>query len=257
MDQSNLRYDHLIKNHLEHLKRRYQDLLVDADALPQFWFLTTTFLPVEIKRDDHIPIPPHRCIVFFERFYVRLLSRLMNNFQRKGQRPLQSLTYLYIDYPFTKREKTHAALSPIERFFANPFHFYPEHPETTCHIHSVMLVAPQLVDRFKAIRPSLATLFQSLGTANCTLHTAPLQTHDDLRRAMFYSSKLLREMSKKLREPWKLSCEPWKSLSDIDLYSVLPKAKSEPVYAKSQWERELEAALKESQLKAVRTPQLV
>ena len=256
MDQSTLRYDHLIKNHLEHLKREYEHLIVDCATLPQFWFLTTTFLPVEAKRDDHIPIPPHRCIVFFERFYVRLLSRLMNNFQRKGQRPLQPLTYLYIDYPFTKREKTYAALSPIDWFFANPFHFYPEHPETTCHIHSVMLVAPQLVDRFEAIRPSLATLFQNLGTANCTLHTAPLQTHDDLRRAMFYSSKLLKELSKRLLEPCKLY-EPWKSLSDIDLYTVLPKAKSEPVYAKSEWEHELEAALKDLRVKAIRAPLLV
>jgi len=205
--------------------------------------LTTTFLPVEAKRDDHIPIPPHRCFDFFERFYVRLLSRLMNNFQRKSQRPLQPLTYLYIDYPFTKREKTHAALSPIEQFFANPFHFYPEHPETTCHIHSVMLVAPQLVDRFKAIRPSLPALFQNLGTANCTLHTAPLQTHDDLRRAMFYSSKLLKR--------------PPQSLIDIDLWRALPKAKSEPIYVMLEWERKLEAALKESRTKPSRARQLV
>jgi len=74
---------------------------------------------------------------------------------------------------------------------------------------------------------------------------------------MFYSSKLLREPSKKLGEPWKLSYEPWKSLSDIDLYTVLPKAKNEPVYVKSEWERELEAALKESRVKAVRAPQPV
>ena len=65
----------------------------------------------------------------FERFYVRLLSKLMNNFERK--RWLQPLTYLYIDYPFTKREKTFATLSPIEQFRLNQFHFYPEHPETT------------------------------------------------------------------------------------------------------------------------------
>jgi hypothetical protein len=45
LDQTTLRYEHLIENHLEHLKRRY-DLLVDADTLPQFWFLTVTFLPV-------------------------------------------------------------------------------------------------------------------------------------------------------------------------------------------------------------------
>ena len=82
----------------------------------------------------------------------------MNNFERK--RTLQPLTYLYIDYPFTKREKTFATLSPIEQFRANQFHFYPEHPETTCHIHSVMLVAPHLVDRFRAIAPELKCLFQ-------------------------------------------------------------------------------------------------
>ena len=29
------------------------------------------------------------------------------------------------------------------------------------------------------------------------------------------------------------------SLRDVDLYTVLPKAKSEPVYVKSDWEREL------------------
>ena len=158
----------------------------------------------------------------------------MNNCERK--RSLQPLTFLYIDYPLTKREKTFATLSPIEQFRANQFHFYPEHPETTPHIHAIMLVAPQLVERFEAIRPSLANLFQSLGPANCTLHTAPLQTHDDLRRAIFYSSKLLKR--------------PPRSLSDIDLYTVLPKAKSEPVYVKSAWERELEAALRESRAMA-------
>ena len=60
------------------------------------------------------PIPPHRCFVLFERFYVRLLSKLMNNFERK--RWLQPLTYVYIDYPFTKRKKTYATLSSMEQF---------------------------------------------------------------------------------------------------------------------------------------------
>ena len=94
-----------------------------------------------------------------------------------------------------------------------------------------MLIAPQLVTRFKAIAPQLECLFQSLGTANCTLHVEPLQTNDDLRRAIFYSSKLLKR--------------PPRSLRDIDLYTVLPKAQSEPIYVKSDWERELEVALKE------------
>ena len=113
MDQTTLRYDDLIESHLEHLNQEYRHQLIDDATLRQFWFLTTTFVSVEAKRDDHIPIPPHRCFVFFERFYVRLLSKLMNNFERK--RWLQPLTYAYIDYPFTKREKTYATLSPIEQ----------------------------------------------------------------------------------------------------------------------------------------------
>jgi hypothetical protein len=256
MDQTNLRYHHLIENHIEHLKREYRRLWTDTTG-PQFYFITTTFVPVESKRHGHIPIPPHRCFVFFERFYVRLLSRLMNNFERK--RWLQPLTYVYADYPFTKRKKAYATLSPTEQFRANQFHFYPEHPETTCHIHSVMLVAPKLVARFKAIQPSLANLFQSLGPANCTLHIAPLQTHDDLRRALFYSSKLLRQapdvlrgLSKQHWESGKFPDEPRRC--DIDLYTVLPKAKTEPVYVKSDWERELETALRESRRDRLSVP---
>ena len=248
MDQTTLRYDHLIENHLEHLKREYHRLRTDT-IRPQFWFLTTTFVPVESKRDDGLSIPPHRCFVFFERFYVRLLSKLMNNFERK--RWLQPLTYLYIDYPFTKREKTFATLSPIEQFRLNQFHFYPEHPETTCHIHSVMLAAPHLVDRFRAIAPQLESLFKSLGPANCTLHAAPLQSIDELRDVMFYSSKLLAQptsvlttLSKQLWEPRKISDKLRQSFCDIDLCTVLPKAKSEPIYVKSDWERELETALR-------------
>ena len=93
-----------------------------------------------------------------------------------------------------------------------------------------MFIAPQLVARFKAIASQLENLFKSLGPANCTLHAVPLQTHADLRHAIFYSSKLLKR--------------PPMSLRDIDLYTVLPKARSEPVYVKSDWERELEPGLR-------------
>ena len=168
MDQTTLRYDHLIEKHLEHLKCKYRHLLIDDATFPQFWFLTVNSCLLKRSEMTTVPIPPHRCFVLFERFYVRLLSRLMNNCERK--RSLQPLTFLYIDYPLTKREKTFATLSPIEQFRANQFHFYPEHPETTPHIHAIMLVAPQLVERFEAIRPSLANLFQSFWS--CKLHVA-------------------------------------------------------------------------------------
>ena len=195
MDQPTLRYDHLIENHLNHLKCKYHDLHIDDATLPQFWFLTVTFVPSEAKRSDNLSIPPHRCIVLFEQFYVRLLSKLMNNFERK--RTLQPLTYLYVDYPFTKREKTYATLSLKDQFKANPYRFYSEHPETTPHIHSIMLISPALVDHFKKIAPELELLFQKMGPANRTLHYAPLQTPDELRNVMFYSSKLLRGATKR------------------------------------------------------------
>jgi hypothetical protein len=259
MDQPTLPYEHLIESHIDHLKRWYLDLLSDDSILPQFWFLTATFVPFETKRDDYLSIPPHRCIVLFERFYVRLLSKLMNNFERK--RWLQPLTYLYIDYPFTRRTKAFATLLPIEQFRLNQFHFYPGHPETTPHIHSIMLIAPQLVARFNAVAPTLENLFKSLGPANCTLHAVPLQSIDELRNVMFYSSKLLKQplsvlrgLSKTLWEPRKLPHEPRKSICDIDLYAALPKAKSEPIYVKAKWERELEAALKEARSWVGREP---
>ena len=216
--------DPLSRNHVDHLKREYQRLCTDATP-PQLWFLTATFVPVEVNRDDGLSIPPHRCIEFFERFYVRLLPKLMSNFERK--RWLQPLTYLYIDYPFTKRDKTFAVLSAIEQFRRNQFRFHPEHPETTPHIHAVMLIPPQLVQRFEAVLPNLEFSFQGLGPANRTLHAVPLQTTDALRNVIFYSSKLLKR--------------PPAGLRDVDLYTVLPKARSEPVYVKSAWERELMA----------------
>jgi hypothetical protein len=247
--QTNLPYDCLIENHIKHLSEH--DRLWTDVTPPQFWFLTATFIPIGSKRDDHVPIPPHRCFPLFEQFYVRILPRLMSNFERK--RHLQPLTYAYIDYPFSKREKAFATLSPPEQFRFNPFHFHPEHPETTPHIHAVMLVPPTLIDRFKTIVPQLENLFERLGLANRTLHAAQLQTTDELRDVMFYSSKLLKQpssvlrgLSKKYWEPRKIPDEARRSVYDIDLYNVLPKAKSEPIYVKSNWERDELAEIKEA-----------
>ena len=127
-----------------------------------------------------------------------------------------------------------------------------------------MLISPALVDRFKKIAPELELLFQKMGPANRTLHCAPLQTPDELRDVIFYSSKLLKEppgvlrqLSKRYRMPPKQPDSPQRSVCDIDLYTVLPKAKSEPIYVKAKWERELEAALKEARGSFGKASQLV
>jgi hypothetical protein len=115
----------------------------------------------------------------------------------------------------------------MEQFKANPYRFYSEHPETTLHIHSVILVAPTLVDRFKTIAPELELLFQKMGPANRTLHCAPLQTPDALRDVMFYSSKLLKEppgvlrqLSKRYRMPPKQPDSPHECLRYRSIYGA-------------------------------------
>ena len=109
MNQSDLSYECLIDNHIKHVLQDYKRHSID-DAQSQLWFLTATF-------SNQVPISPDRVIAFFERFYVWLLPRLMSNFERK--RHLQPLVYLYVDYPFTKRDKTYAPLTPNAKFYAN------------------------------------------------------------------------------------------------------------------------------------------
>jgi hypothetical protein len=76
------------------------------------------------------------------------------------------------------------------------------------------------------------SVFMRSGTCATLVIWLGERARDELRDVMFYSSKLLR-------------CPP-ASLRDTDLYSLLPKAKSEPVYVKSDWERELAVAIKEA-----------
>ena len=55
---------------------------------------------------------------------------------------------------------------------------------------------------------------------------------------------VLKQLSKPYRMPLKQPDSPQRSFCDIDLYAVLPRAKSEPAYVKSDGERDLEGALK-------------
>ena len=158
MDQTTLRYDHLIESHLDHLKIEHtRHLLIDDATLPQFWFLTVTFVPVESKRDDHVhPASSlHRLLRA-----ILCPAALKADEQFRAQEMAAAPDVCLHRLPVHQAEKTYATLSPIEQFRLNQFHFYPEHPETTPHIHSIMLVAPQLVARFKAIAPNLKCLFR-------------------------------------------------------------------------------------------------
>ncbi len=65
---------------------------------------------------------------------------------------------------------------------------------------------------------------------------------------------MLRQLSKRYRMPPEQPDSPQRRVCDIDLYTVLPKAKSEPIYVKANRERELEAAQKEARSWVGREP---
>jgi len=104
------------------------------------------------------------------------------------------------------------------------------HPETTPHIHSVMLIHPEIHDRFQTIIHQLQPLFQKLSPINQTIEVLPISpTVNDLKQVMRYSSELFQNPPRDLRES--------------DLFILLPKAKAEPTYVKADWEKELEKTL--------------
>jgi hypothetical protein len=155
----------------------------------------------------------------------------MPNFDRK--RHLQPRTYTYYNLPCSKRDKAFTTLSPYDQWKANRGR--DEHPELDTHLHSVMLVATELVQRFNEIAPTLEQMFQSLDTANRSLHAAKLQSTAELRDVMFYGSKLLKEPISLLKDSGKVPCDS----TPFDLYTVLHKSKREPVYRKLAYERKL------------------
>lgn len=103
-----------------------------------------------------------------------------------------------------------------------------------------------------SVNPSFGQQF--LDIPNQQRSSYPRREAADARRVLFYSSKLLRQsqmllkpLSKFHRRGPKRAGEPRMSFADTDLYVVLPKSKSEPVYTKAAWGRELEAAIERSQ----------
>ena len=224
--------DPTINDHIDHLLSRQDELISqisDPDSKPSFYFVTATFLPVEETTKSQTPISPSKCFSHFERFYVRTLSLLMNNYARSSQRHLQPLTDAYLDDPLTKRNKSYVHLSQFQKMKRN-HRLNKAHPELSPHIHAVMLIHPGISERFQTIVPRLEPLFQRLSPINQSLDVQPISpTVNDLKQVMHYSSALLQNPPRDLRES--------------DLFILLPKAQSEPVYVKADWEKELEKTL--------------
>jgi len=91
--------------------------------------------------------------------------------------------------PGTKRKRSRA-ICVFEKLLRR---LGREHPEMTPHIHALMLIHPDLVERFEQRQPYLEFLFQSLGTINRTLDVRELTAPGDDERVLTYSSGLLKK----------------------------------------------------------------
>jgi hypothetical protein len=205
-------YEKLIDQHIDHLR---QSASYSDDENPLFILLSVTFIPTESAVDlNPSAISPEKCFISFEKFYVRMLSTLMNNYSRK--RHLQPLTYAYLDFPFSSTSKKYAHLPDFQKMKINK-RLSKAHPETTPHIHSVMYVVPEMREKFLCLMPRLEILYRNLSDTNMTLD---VQVADSLDKAVHYSSKLMKY--------------PSSDLKDKDLYIVLPKSQHEPHYQHSE-----------------------
>lgn len=139
MTRNNAFYDSLINRHIDHLSREYDQQSIDGGA-SQLWCLTFTF-PTQTEK----ALSLHGCFARVERWYVRLLPRLISNFDRK--RHLQPLMYAYADHPSSKRKKPYASLSLVQKLEANGSRNSFSHPETDLHIHAVIAVPAPLAAR--------------------------------------------------------------------------------------------------------------
>lgn len=219
----------LIQSHVEHISstRDLQDSSLPNPTESRCYLVTATFLPLENRATNSISITPTKCLIHFEQFYVHMLSKFINNYTRK--RDLQPLTYAYVDYPFSKRHKTYAHLPDFQKMKRNS-RAAKAHPEMTPHVHAVMLIHPDVHDKFKATIPKLEPTFKKLSTINMGLDIRHLPTPDDLTSATFYSAASV--------------IKPHPDLRNAEPFTVLPKSMSEPIYTKSQVDKEIAETLK-------------
>ena len=103
--------------------------------------VTATFKPGSIRPDE--------VLREFERFYARLCSRLVKNYERPSKRHLLPFAIVWRDDPRTRPDKYSARPARHAQFF--------NHPSVAPHVHGLLVIHPQLVDRFMKTSQALGT----------------------------------------------------------------------------------------------------
>ena len=129
---------------LEH----YRALPAHGSQPPLIVPLTATFKPGSIR--------PVEVLLEFERFYARLCSLLVNNHDRPNKRHLLPFAIAWRDDPRTRPDKYRARPAWHAQFFT--------HPSVAPHVHGLLVIHPQLVDRFRSISRELEAEWRGIRT---------------------------------------------------------------------------------------------
>jgi hypothetical protein len=217
-----LPYKTLINAQIAHVREIHKGLSLYGSPA-QIWFVSATFGCAESdgcckslnSLQDHLDrFPPEACIIGFEKFYVRVLRKLIKNPERRSKRDLQPRAYVYVDYPGSKcRSVPDGPSLPRDMSDQLP------------HIHCVMVIPPSLCQAFSNLVPELERIFRQLHSGHQSLD-AKLIEFSQLSQVMRYSSKLMRTPDLPT------------SLRDTDLYTILPKPFGAEHYKKPRWWRE-------------------
>ena len=186
--------------------------LASTGASPLLVPITATFKPASIRQDE--------VLQEFGRFYARLCSLLVRNHERAAKRHLLPFAIAWRDDPRTRPDKYRARPARYADFMA--------HPHAAPHVHGVLLIHPQLVDRFLELVGELERVWRGMLTCyrgreylmqrNGTLHVdlaAGRRLSDELASSA-RSEGLARwvSYSSKLGQRW--------DAGEGDLYVILP-----------------------------------
>ena len=142
MDFERMPYTEQVDRLTDWTMERIEDL-AGADRRPPLVVpLTVTFMPCAVR--------PSRVLVEFERLYLRVCRLLMCNPERPSKRRLLPLVLAFRDEAHTRPDK-----HPCDRGFFN-------WPAVAPHVHSIMVVHPELADRFLEVAGDLETVWREI-----------------------------------------------------------------------------------------------
>ncbi len=161
------RYNRLVDDFTDWVLTRAFDLHQECGRPPLVVPLTVTYRIGAV--------PPDRVLPEFERLYARICRLLLNNPERPSKRPLLPFALAFRDDPSTRPGKHRAgdllALSP----------------GVAEHVHAVLVVHPDLIDRFLEIVGDLEAIWRGIRRRDAGYLALPRydngSLHVDLRAA--------------------------------------------------------------------------